>query len=167
MAEFASDAKGNVGVTLGAIGTGLSVLSGAGSMLLGGMGQRAGDLYDRDRHVTWREFEMTRGYEKALADKEHQLNMADMERISTEHDIEVYKQVRSEIKAVDDKLNAEVRRLDREHAEQLVWNATNAGVLGCLKNQVEQLQGLTKLVIPNSSCCPGWGPVTVAPATPT
>ena len=38
MAEFASNGKGNLGVTLGAIGTGLSVLNGGLGNVLGGLG---------------------------------------------------------------------------------------------------------------------------------
>lgn len=38
MAEFASSGKGNLGVTLGAIGTGLSVLNGGLGNVLGGLG---------------------------------------------------------------------------------------------------------------------------------
>ena len=37
--------------------------------------------------------------------------------------------------------------------------------IGCIQAQVAQLYGLTKLVVPNASVCPGWGNVTVAPAT--
>jgi hypothetical protein len=33
--------------------------------------------------------------------------------------------------------------------------------------QIAQLYGLTKLVIPNGSVCPGWGNVTVTPAAAT
>ena len=37
MAEFASNAKGNLGVALGAVGTGLSALNGGLGNLLGGL----------------------------------------------------------------------------------------------------------------------------------
>ena len=36
-----------------------------------------------------------------------------------------------------------------------------------IEGQIAQLQSLTKLIVPNSSCCPGWGEVTVKPATTT
>lgn len=54
---------------------------------------------------------------------------------------------------------------DGVNAQQLAYNATNSANLACLQNQVAQLQGMTKLVVPNSSVCPGWGAVTVTPAT--
>jgi hypothetical protein len=34
-----------------------------------------------------------------------------------------------------------------------------------MNGQIAQLFALTKLVVPNSSICPGWGGVTIAPAT--
>jgi hypothetical protein len=37
---------------------------------------------------------------------------------------------------------------------------------GTHHRQVAQLAGLTKVVIPNTSICPGWGNVTVAPTAP-
>ena len=52
---------------------------------------------------------------------------------------------------------------------QAVYNATNTAALNCIQGQVAQLMGLTKLVVPNGSICPGWGDVTVSvtPATTT
>ena len=50
-------------------------------------------------------------------------------------------------------------------AEQAVFNATATATMNCMSGQIAQLFALTKLVIPNSSVCPGWGNVTVAPAT--
>jgi len=46
-----------------------------------------------------------------------------------------------------------------------VAEAITAERLSCLTNRVSALEALTKLVVPNSSICPGWGNVTVTPAT--
>ena len=46
-----------------------------------------------------------------------------------------------------------------------VAEAVTAERLSCLTNRVSALEALTKLVVPNSSVCPGWGNVTVTPAT--
>jgi hypothetical protein len=64
------------------------------------------------------------------------------------------------------------RRFDGVNAsinQQAVYNATNTAALGCIQGQVAQLMGLTKLVVPNGSICPGWGDVTVSitPASTT
>ena len=41
------------------------------------------------------------------------------------------------------------------------------GTINCMQGQIAQLQGLTKLVVPNTSVCPGWGNVTITPAATT
>ena len=57
-----------------------------------------------------------------------------------------------------------IAEMDKKNA---VAEAINAERLTCLSNRVFALEGLTKLVVPNTSVCPGWGNVTVAPATTT
>ena len=49
--------------------------------------------------------------------------------------------------------------------QQAVYNGTNTAAVGCIQAQVAQLQSLTKMVVPNSSVCPGWGNVNITPAT--
>lgn len=65
-------------------------------------------------------------------------------------------------------LAAEVRKNKDEQTgvnmQQVAYNATNSATISCLQAQVAALQGMTKLVIPNSSVCPGWGEVKVSPA---
>jgi hypothetical protein len=46
-----------------------------------------------------------------------------------------------------------------------VYNATQTGAIACIQGQIAQLQGLTKLVVPNTSVCPGWGGITITPST--
>lgn len=62
-------------------------------------------------------------------------------------------------------LAAEVRANKDEqngiNLQQAVYNGTNTAALGCLQNQVNALLGMTKMVIPNTSVCPGWGDVTI------
>ena len=48
-----------------------------------------------------------------------------------------------------------------------VAEAVMAERLNCLTNRVSALEALTKLVVPNSSVCPGWGNVTITPAAAT
>lgn len=63
---------------------------------------------------------------------------------------------------VDGKFNI----VEAQISQQNVYNATNTAALNCMQGQIAQLMGLTKLVVPNSSVCPGWGDVTVS-ITPT
>ena len=51
--------------------------------------------------------------------------------------------------------------------QQAVYNGVNTATIECIKGQVASLYNLTKLVVPNTSVCPGWGDVTITPATTT
>ena len=66
-----------------------------------------------------------------------------------------------------DYVDSKFARVEHEICDQKVYNATNIATVNCIASQVNQLYALTKLVIPNSSICPGWGNVTVAPTTTT
>lgn len=48
-----------------------------------------------------------------------------------------------------------------------VFEAVNAERINCMNGRILALEGLTKLVVPNGSVCPGWGNVTITPATAT
>ena len=52
--------------------------------------------------------------------------------------------------------------VDHELCDQRVFNAGIMGKVGCIGDQVAELMGLTKRVVPNGSICPGWGDVTVS-----
>jgi hypothetical protein len=71
----------------------------------------------------------------------------------------------SHLNAFRDDVDGKFSAVHEELCQQRVYNATNTAALNCLSGQVAQLMALTKLVIPNGSICPGWGNVTVAPAT--
>lgn len=46
---------------------------------------------------------------------------------------------------------------------QAVYNATATANLGFIQQQIAQLQGLTKMVVPNANLSPGYGAVAVEP----
>ena len=48
--------------------------------------------------------------------------------------------------------------------QQATLNAAQTATIGGMKQQIDQLFGLTRLVVPNGSVCPGWGNVAIAPA---
>lgn len=77
----------------------------------------------------------------------------------------------NKIADVYEKLNTKFENrfniVENQLCEQKVFNATAISNIGCISNQIAQLMSLTKMVIPNASVCPGWGEVTVAPATTT
>ena len=68
MAEFASNAKANTGVTLGAIGTGLSVLNGGlGNILGGGWNNNCG-MYGCSDNMAVNRYELNMQTELAAKD---------------------------------------------------------------------------------------------------
>ena len=142
--QYASNGKGNLGVTLGAIGTGLAVLGGQNGNLLGGLMGGGYSRYDAEKDAR-------------IAQLETQVQLRDANVYTDGKLNDLRNYVDNKFAVVNDKLCA-----------QAVHNATNDAVLGCMQNQIAQLMGLTKLVVPNASICPGWGNVTVTPsAAPT
>jgi hypothetical protein len=58
-------------------------------------------------------------------------------------------------------VDSKFARVEHELCDQKVYNATLNGAVGCIQGQIAQLMGWTKLVVPNTSVCPGWGNVTI------
>lgn len=158
--EFASNAKGNTGVGFGIAGTALGLLNGGLGNILGGMGCNA--MCSESTPVNRYELDMAR----SLANK-------DMEIAYWRGQDETNRKISATYANLEGQINdlaREVRRnKDEQNAvntQQAVYNGTNTAVVGCIQGQVAQLFALTKLVVPNTSVCPGWGEVTITPTTP-
>lgn len=167
--EYASNGKGNLGVTLGAIGTGLGVLGGGLGNLLGGWGMSpamaAGAVCSENTPVT-----------RYALEQQQTISEKNMEIAYWRGQDETNRKISDSYSKLENRLiglAAEIRANKDEQAainmQQAVYNGTNTATIGCIQNQVAQLLGLTKLVVPNASVCPGWGAakVTVEPATAT
>ena len=158
MAEYASNAKGNVGVALGSVGTGLGVL---GSGILGGlfnprMYGMNGCGCNEDHFVT--RYEIKKEQEIAKLATENSLLRSN---ISTDQ----------KLSDLYERLDSKIRVNEAAIAQQAVYNATNTSTIACLQNQVACLQALTKVVIPATSVCPepmnrynSWTAPTATPA---
>lgn len=159
MAEFAS--KGVAGSALGLGIAGLSV-----ALLNGGLGGIGGILGGGNAG---------NAYVDSLNSKIAELNA---EKYSDKVGIEVFKAARES----DAKTNARFEEIARTIADMRVREAQTAGkidlvaatanqgiaansaAIACLQNTVSSI---TKIVVPNSSICPGLGNVTITPATAT
>ena len=148
--EYASKGIATAGLTTGIIGSALSGVMALGGLLGGGRMAAAG-VADSEHLVSRYELELIQenAVLKAQADVDKKL-------------VEVYN-------SINDKANSIRESFNTFEKEQLVYNGVNTATIGCIQNQVNALMGMTKLVIPNSSVCPGWGnaTVTVAPGTTT
>lgn len=83
------------------------------------------------------------------------------DRPVTRYEMGLYQQ----INAKDNEITAlrGMQYTDRAMAAQAAYNATMNATVGFIQNQITQLQGITKLVVPNANVSPGWGHVAVEP----
>lgn len=148
MAEFASKGVAGAGLGTGIAGLALGVLNGGlGNILgVGNCGCSENQLVNR--------YEL--GQESRIAKLESDIALRDANIYNDQKMLEMYKY-----------FDGEVKRIDKTLCEQAVYNATQTGAIGCIQGQIAQLQSLTKLIVPNSSVCPGWGNVTITPSTTT
>lgn len=150
--NYASKGVAGTGLGLGIAGTALGLMAGGlnGAGLFGGNATKPS--CSEDHYVN--------RYEAAqaarIAELETEVKLRDSNIYTDSKILELYKYV-----------DGKFANVERELCEQKVYNATNTATISCIGNQIAQLQSLTKLVIPNASVCPGWGNVTVAPATTT
>lgn len=147
--KFASKGVAGAGLGLGIAGTALGVLNGGLGNILGGGWGNAGMCCNENMPVN--RYEATQSARIAELETEVKLRDANVYTMGEMGKLRDY--VDGKFAVVNDKLCA-----------QAVHNATNDAVLGCMQGQIAQLMGLTKLIVPNTSICPGWGNVTVTPA---
>lgn len=152
MAEFATKGVGAAGLTTGIIGSALGVLNGGlGNLgILGGGGAACGC----SDNIPVNRYEATQSARIAELETEVKLRDANFYTLS-------------EMGKLRDYVDGRFDKIDSAICDQRVMNATVVSNMSCMANQIAALNGLTKLVVPNSSICPGWGDVTVAPATTT
>ena len=137
--------------------TALNLLSNGG---LGGIlgGWNAGAACSENIPVN--RFEMS--MQRELSNKDMEIAYLRGRDESKNDDLEMYKY-----------FDGQIRRIDKELADQRVFNATTSATVSCLTGQVNGMQALlnsiTRTIVPNSVICPGWGDVTVSvtPATTT
>ena len=150
MAEFASKGVAGSGLGLGIAGTALGVLN-------GGLGNILGNGYNNcgcSENMMVNRYELNQ--ENRIAKLETEVALRDANIFTDQKIADVYERLDSKIRGLEAGLNA-----------QSVYNATNTATINCIQGQVAQLFGLTKLVVPNTSVCPGWGNVTITPSTTT
>lgn len=166
MAEFTSHAQGNANTALGIIGT-VGTAATVLPNLLGGMG--LGGVNTRvlasseDMPVTRYEMKMN----TELANKDAEIALLKADKYTDEKMVEVYNAAIAKVDALAAEVRANKATQDGINTQQAVYNGTANATLACMQGQIQQLFGLTKLVVPNGSVCPGFGAVKVVPDTTT
>lgn len=149
MAEFASKGVAGSGLGLGIAGTALGLLNGGLGNVLGGT-MNCG--CSENSFVNRYELEM----ENKIVSKDSEIALLKSNIYTDQKIADVYERLNTKISGVESAVNT-----------QAVVNASMTGVINCMQGQIAQLQGLTKLVVPNTSVCPGWGEVNVTIPTTT
>lgn len=147
MAEinYASNGKGNLGVTLGAIGTGLGVL---GPSVLNGIGGAFGNGRGTQRHAE-DEFVTRFDSEKdmKIAKLEQEIALGKAEKAVDAKGLEIYTYFDTWRRQFESNYNNAM-------TQQAVYNATNTANINCLQGAMTQLQSMTKMYIPAVNVSP-------------
>lgn len=167
MAEFASKGVAGSGLGLGIAGTALGLLNGLGGMA--GLAANAAGCNNNggccSENTPVSRYEMNQA--QTIAAKDAEIGLLKADKYTDQKLTEVTAYLMGQIKDLSNEVRANKDEQAGVNMQQAVYNATNTAAISCLQNQVAALQGLTKLVIPNSSVCPGWGAVKVTPETTT
>ena len=138
MAEFASKGVAGSGLGLGIAGTALGVLNGGLGNLLNGMGGTGG--CGNNQYINRYEMEL----ENKIVNKDSEIALLKSNIYTDQKIADVYERLNTKIGGVEAAVNT-----------QAVYNATMNGAINCMQGQIGQLFSLTKLVVPNTSVCPG------------
>lgn len=93
-----------------------------------------------------------------MAAKDAKIGLLESNIYTDQKIADVYERLNTKIGAMKDEQTA-------INTQQAVYNGVNTATLNCMQGQIAQLYSLTKLIVPNGSVCPGWGDVTITPAT--
>lgn len=152
MAEFASKGVAGSGLGLGIAGTALGLLNG-GAGLFGGWNH-----IGCSENTPVSRYEL--GLQQEIAAKDSRIGLLESNIYTDQKLADVYDRLTTKMNGMKDEQSA-------VNMAQAAYNAGNTAAVSVIQSQVAQLMGLTKLVIPNGSVCPGWGAVKVVPETTT
>lgn len=159
--------KANVGVTLGGVGLGVALLNAihnGGGFLSGLFGCGAGNMANAAATVMCGSSAPISRYEFEMGQKISQKD-TEIALLKSEQNTEI------KIADVYSKLKGDMQTMERSqnnwNSQQMVNNAAMSAAIAANANSIGSLQKccdqITKVVIPNTSVCPGWGSVNVTP----
>lgn len=142
--EYASNAKGNLGVTLGAVGTGLGLLDGGANILGKMLGASGGSSSPEDKAISRYEMDLIK----------ESMN----QKIENGY-------LRSQLDT-----DAKLDGIKKQLADQMAFNATIGAQTSAVAAQTTEIkhsfERLTRNFVPNENIAPGWGFANVQPAPP-
>lgn len=161
--SYASKGVANTGLGLGIAGTALGLMGGLGNTLLGGWNNGCAPVCSESTPVNRYELNLT----QEIAAKDAKIGLLESQVYVDQKLVDVVKDYTAQINALRDTVQANKEAQCAINTQQAVYNGTMNTTISCIQGQITQLFGLTKLVVPNTSVCPGWGNVTITPAAAT
>lgn len=167
--EYASKGVAGAGLGTGIAGLSLGVINALGG--LGAVAMNASNprccapSCSENTPVSRYELEQS----QTIAAKDAEIGLLKADKYTDQKIVEATAYLMGQIKALETEVRKNKDEQNAVNMQQVAYNATNTATIGCLQNQVAALQAMTKLVIPNTSVCPGWGDVkvSVVPASTT
>lgn len=174
--EYASKGIAGTGLGLGIAGTALGLLNGGGGILSGlGGTSTAADMATVAKTVADLTGVTNRCSENTPVTR-YEMDMA-MKLAAKDSEIALIKSEQNTEIKIADVYERIMTRVNQDQRDQAAWNAnqsvanaqmsaaiaTNANSIAALQNCCNQI---TKLVVPNTAICPGWGAVQITPVTP-
>lgn len=157
--RFASKGVAGTALGLGAGALGLQLLNGNWNGILGG---NCNNNCGCSENMLVNRYELDMKQE--LSAKDARIGLLESNIYTDQKITDTYAALNGQINALAAEVRANKDAQTAVNMNQAVYNGTNTAALTCLQSQVAQLYGLTKLVVPNTSVCPGWGNVTITPA---
>lgn len=125
------------GLTTGVIGTALGALN--SGLIPGLFGGNAAAACSENMAVNRYELSM----QNSLTNKDMEIAYLKGRDAAKTDSLELYKYI-----------DGRFTGIERELADQRVYNATNTAALNCMQGQIAQLMSLTKTVVPAANICP-------------
>lgn len=143
--------QGNYNTVAGSLGLASFLGINAGN-LLGGLGNRCGCQCGSsdDQPISRYEANML----VALGNKDSEIALLKADKYTDQKIVEATSYLMGEIKSLSAEVRANKDAQCAVNQEQAVYNGVNTATVQCLQNQVQQLFGITKLVVPVSAVCP-------------
>jgi hypothetical protein len=90
----------------------------------------------------------------ALSNKDSEIALLKADKYTDQKIVEATAYLMGELKTLAGEVRANKDMQCEINKEQAVYNGVNTATLNCIQNQVAQLFGITKLVVPVSAVCP-------------
>lgn len=164
MAEYASKGVAGAALGTGIAGLSLGVLNGMGSLCGCNGGGLLGGLFGGNgNNCCVSRYEL--GMAQEIAAKDSRIGLLESQVYVDQKLVETVKDYTAQINDLAAEVRANKDAQTAINMQQAVYNGTNTATLSCIQQQIECLKGVTKIVVPNTAVCPGWGNVTITPST--